>query len=147
MPTTCSTFYQLLFLGLCRSNLSVSSALNDQHDARTLHTRDISVASASSFIIVVAVGFIGILLICAGSSTWYRRRLARRHVLPDRATTRGLAPRPQLWDVYLPDLQGSPDLRDSADWDRVLVSVALSMDRLTAPLSTLDLTLEPSLWR
>lgn len=148
MPATCSTAYQLLLLGLCRFRFSfgASSTLNDQH-ARTLHTRSISVASASSFIIVVAIGFVGILLVCVGSSAWYRQRLARRRALPDRATTRGPAPRPQLWDVYLPDLQRSPDLRDSADWERVLVSVALSIGRLAALLSNPYLTFEPSLWR
>lgn len=120
MPETCSTTYESLIPGLC--HFDFSSLFNNEH-TRTLKTRDISVASASSFIIVVSVGFVGILLVCVGSSGWYRRRIAHRGAaLPAQTTRRSPAVRPQLWDVYLPDLQKSPDSRS---WERVLVSVVL----------------------
>ena len=75
-------------------------------DASTLHIfyrRDLNTVSASSFIIVVTVGFIGLLMICAGSSTYYRRRLARGHLLYARTVDRVATPtiRPRLWDIAL----------------------------------------------
>lgn len=125
MPAPCTTAYDSLIHGLCRFELP--SLFNSEH-THTLKTRDISVASASSFIIVVSVGFIGILVVCAGSSGWYRQRVARRGgaALPAQTTRQGPAVRPQLWDVYLPDLQTtSPGLQDSRSWERVLVRVQL----------------------
>ena len=90
----------------------------------TLKSRDISVASASSFIIVVSVGFIGLLLVCVGTSSHYRRRIARSQA-PLRATEEKedhMSP-PELWDVPLSELQhGSVSLRD-ADWEHVQVSI------------------------
>lgn len=75
-------------------------------DSSALHTfypRDVSTVSASSFIIVVTVAFVGLLLICAGSSSYYRRRLARNAPLRA-ARLNGLTNskiRPRLWDIYM----------------------------------------------
>ncbi|GJE85269.1 hypothetical protein PsYK624_013480 [Phanerochaete sordida] len=116
----CATDYLSLFLGLCRAGSTSPSS----HGARILR-RDLSVASAASFIIVLAVGFIGVLIVCAASCTCYRRRIARERAgLTAWATPDGDVVRPRLWDVHLPELEKAHDpIYDSdrsAEWDQVL---------------------------
>ena len=86
--------------------------------------RDISVASASSFIIVVSVGFIGLLLVCVGTSTHYRRRFTRNQapLLATEETEDHRTP-PQLWDVSLSEIQYGLISLSGADWEHVQVSI------------------------
>lgn len=104
---------------ICR--LDMSTTMN----THVFKPRDISVASASSFIIVVSIGFIGLLMVCVGTSSYYRRRFAPNMApLPATEEAGHHTTPPQLWDVSLTELQeGLVSLR-SADWEQVQVSIA-----------------------
>lgn len=93
-----------------------------------LKPRDISVASASSFIIVVSVGFFGLLMVCVGSSSYYRQRVARRQEAALGSARQAKAPLipPQLWDVPYSELKAGPASLHDADWDHVQVSLSLA---------------------
>lgn len=101
---------------LCRLNMST---------LHILKSRDISVASASSFIIVVAVGFFGLLMVCVGSSSYYRQRFARRQAAILGSASQAQVPLtpPQLWDVSCPEMKEGPVLLHAADWAYVQASL------------------------
>lgn len=88
-----------------------------------LNARDISVASASSFIIVVSVGFIGLLVVCAGTSRFYRQRISREDAsLQARGIAEAARSPPELWDVALAAQKHTYASRSDADWEHLLVS-------------------------
>ncbi len=71
----------------------------------TLETRDLSIENATSFIIIISIGFVAFTLLCAATSIYYRRRMLLAYqgdLQPEWATP--LDPgesgdKPQLWDV------------------------------------------------
>ena len=85
--------------------------------------RDISVATASSFIIVVTVAFIVLIVIFAGTCSYYRRRYALDAALDDNganSTRRVAMIRPRLWEV---SVRGSKDqtLASPKEWQNIIV--------------------------
>lgn len=93
-----------------------------------LKARDLTVASASSFIIVVSVGFLILIMTCIGSSAYYRRRFRRGHWpegwdAPTEVPVPELRSRPEIWDVSV--LEGKKPAAGKVsceDWTDILVS-------------------------
>lgn len=71
----------------------------------TLETRDLSIENATSFIIIISIGFVAFTLLCAATSIYYRRRMLLAYqgdLQPEWATPLGpgeSGDKPQLWDV------------------------------------------------
>ena len=99
----------------------------------SLKARDISVASASSFIIVVSIGFIGLLMVCVGTSSYYRRRAYRQGLLEEIGSLENPRIQPELFDVHIDDLKLCAS-GHGVDWEQLQVSTRLCRGGAQLPL-------------
>lgn len=119
-------------LGRACQNLTASHL-----STHILKARQLTVAGASSFIIIVSVGFLILVITCVGSSTYYRRQLTRRgwperwDAVVEPQEVSEPPSRPELWDVSVAkDKNLMVGGVSRGDWVDILVSFCNALHRI-----------------
>ena len=104
-----------------------------------LSARGLSIENATSFIVIISVGFVAFTLLCAATSIYYRRRmmLAYRGDLPlDNQSLNSqdfsLLPKPELWDISIDKFEDSL-ANDYENFQEILVSTCVAPAGTPAP--------------
>ncbi|KAI0090468.1 hypothetical protein BDY19DRAFT_773592 [Irpex rosettiformis] len=109
-----SVYEKTLLTTNCLVKQFIASLYTQTHN---FESRDLSIDNATSFIIIVSIGFVAFVLLCAATSIYYRRRMMLGNedaLLPEwtsgsDSNGHGTLTKPEIWDVSVDTPKGFLD--------------------------------------